>query len=36
VSGNPAGVLTSAQYKGVDVLPGQQLVRGSAIDITLT
>jgi len=36
VSGNPAGVLTGAQYKGVDVLPGQQLVRGSAIDITLT
>ena len=35
VAGNPAGVLVGAQYKGVDVLPGQQLVRGSAIDITL-
>jgi serine/threonine-protein kinase len=35
VSGNPDGVLVGAQYKGVDVLPGQQLVRGSSIDITL-
>jgi len=35
VSGNPDGVLVGAQYKGVEVLPGQQLVRGSAIDITL-
>jgi len=35
VSGNPDGVLVGAQYKGVDVLPGQQLVRGSLIDITL-
>jgi len=35
VSGNPDGVVVGAQYKGVEVLPGQQLVRGSAIDITL-
>jgi serine/threonine-protein kinase len=35
VSGNPDGVLVAAQYKGVDVLPGQLLPRGSAIDIAL-
>ncbi|MEP7203660.1 MAG: PASTA domain-containing protein, partial [Ilumatobacteraceae bacterium] len=35
VSGIPEGVLVGAQYKGVDVLPGQMLERGSAIDITL-
>jgi serine/threonine-protein kinase len=35
VAGNPAGVLVGAQYQGADVLPGQQLVRGSKIDITL-
>ena len=35
VSGNPAGVLVGAQYHGVDILPGQLLPRGSAIDITL-
>ncbi len=35
VSGNPAGVLVGAQYQGVDILPGQLLPRGSAIDITL-
>lgn len=35
VSGVPEGVLVAAQYQGVDVLPGQQLPRGSAIDITL-
>jgi beta-lactam-binding protein with PASTA domain/serine/threonine protein kinase len=36
VSGVPEGVLTAAQYQGVDVLPGQQLPRGSAIDVTFT
>ena len=35
VSGNPDGVLVAAQYQGVDMLPGQLLPRGSAIDITL-
>ncbi|MEO7371769.1 MAG: PASTA domain-containing protein, partial [Ilumatobacteraceae bacterium] len=35
VGGVPGGVLIGAQYQGVDVLPGQMLVRGSAIDITL-
>ena len=35
VSGNPAGVLVGAQYQGVDILPGQLLPRGSAIDVTL-
>jgi serine/threonine-protein kinase len=35
VNGNTAGVLVDAQYKGVSVLPGQLLSRGSAIDITL-
>jgi len=35
VSGNPAGVVVGAQHQGVDVLPGQQLVRGSVIDVTL-
>ena len=35
VGGNPAGVLVGAQYQGVDILPGQLLPRGSAIDITL-
>ncbi|HZX55868.1 MAG TPA: PASTA domain-containing protein [Ilumatobacteraceae bacterium] len=35
VSGNPAGVVVGAQHQGVDVLPGQQLTRGSTIDITL-
>jgi serine/threonine-protein kinase len=34
VNGNTAGVLVDAQYKGVSVLPDQQLTRGSAIDIT--
>jgi beta-lactam-binding protein with PASTA domain len=34
VSGVPEGVLVAAQYQGVDVLPGQQLTRGSAIDVT--
>lgn len=34
VNGNTAGVLVDAQYKGVSVLPDQQLPRGSAIDIT--
>ncbi|MEY2416834.1 MAG: eukaryotic-like serine/threonine-protein kinase [Ilumatobacteraceae bacterium] len=34
VSGVPEGVLIAAQYQGVDVLPGQQLTRGSAIDVT--
>jgi beta-lactam-binding protein with PASTA domain/serine/threonine protein kinase len=34
VSGAPDGVLVAAQYRGVDVLPGQQLSRGSAIDVT--
>ena len=33
-SGVPEGGLVAAQYKGVDVLPGQQLPRGSAIDVT--
>jgi serine/threonine-protein kinase len=35
VNGNPDGVLVGAQYQGVDILPGQLLPRGSAIDITL-
>jgi serine/threonine-protein kinase len=35
VSGNPDGVLVGAQYQGVDLLPGQLLPRGAAIDITL-
>ncbi len=35
VSGNPAGILVVARYQGVDVLPGQLLPRGSAIDIDL-
>ncbi len=35
VDGIPEGVLVGAQYQGVDVLPGQMLVRGSLIDITL-
>src|SRR3954454_2016647 len=35
VSGNPAGVVVGGQHQGVDVLPGQQLVRGSVIDVTL-
>ncbi len=35
VSGNPAGVLVGAQYQGADILPGQLLPRGSAIDIAL-
>ena len=35
VNGNPSGVVVGAQHQGVDVLPGQQLVRGSLIDITL-
>ena len=34
VSGVPEGVLVGAQYQGVDVVPGQQLTRGSAIDVT--
>jgi serine/threonine-protein kinase len=34
VNGNTAGVLGDAQYRGVSVLPGQVLPRGSAIDIT--
>jgi serine/threonine-protein kinase len=34
VSGNPAGILVAAQYQAVDVLPGQLLPRGSAIDVT--
>jgi len=34
VGGAPEGVLVAAQYQGVDVLPGQQLSRGSAIDVT--
>ena len=34
VSGVPEGVLVAAQYQGVDVLPAQQLPRGSAIDVT--
>ena len=34
VNGVPEGVLVGAQYQGVDVLPGQQLPRGSAIDVT--
>ncbi len=33
VAGNVDGVLVAAKYQGVDVLPGQLLVRGSAIDI---
>ena len=33
VSGNPAGILVAAQYQAVDVLPGQLLPRGSAIDV---
>ena len=33
--GVPEGVLVGAKFQGVDVLPGQMLVRGSAIDITL-
>jgi eukaryotic-like serine/threonine-protein kinase len=35
VSGNPAGVLVAAQYQGIDIVPGQLLARGAAIDITL-
>ena len=35
VNGNPDGVLVGAQFQGVDILPGQLLPRGSAIDITL-
>jgi eukaryotic-like serine/threonine-protein kinase len=35
VNGVPEGVLVGAQYQSVDVLPGQMLTRGSAIDITL-
>ncbi|HEX2785307.1 MAG TPA: PASTA domain-containing protein [Ilumatobacteraceae bacterium] len=35
VNGNPDGVLVGAQYHGADILPGQLLPRGSAIDITL-
>jgi eukaryotic-like serine/threonine-protein kinase len=35
VGGNPAGVVIGAQHQGIDVLPAQQLVRGSVIDITL-
>ena len=34
VNGVPEGVLVAAQYQGVDVLPSQQLPRGSAIDVT--
>ncbi len=34
VSGVPEGVLVAAQYQGVDVVPAQQLPRGSAIDVT--
>jgi len=34
-AGIPEGVLVGAQFQGVDVLPGQLLARGSAIDITL-
>jgi serine/threonine-protein kinase len=34
LNGNTAGLLVDAQYHGVSVLPGQQLPRGSAIDIT--
>ena len=33
VIGNVDGVLVAAKYQGVDVLPGQMLLRGSAIDI---
>ena len=33
VAGNVDGVLVAAKYQGVDVLPGQLLLRGSAIDI---
>ncbi len=33
VTGNVDGVLVAAKYQGVDVLPGQLLLRGSAIDI---
>jgi beta-lactam-binding protein with PASTA domain/serine/threonine protein kinase len=36
VNGNPDGVLVGAQVQGVDVLPGQLFVRGTAIDITLS
>jgi serine/threonine-protein kinase len=35
VDGVPEGVLVGAKFQGVDVLPGQMLVRSSAIDITL-
>ena len=34
VSGVPEGVLVAAQYQGADVSIGQQLPRGSAIDVT--
>jgi beta-lactam-binding protein with PASTA domain len=34
VSGLPEGLLVGAQYQGVEVLRGQQLTRGSAIDVT--
>jgi eukaryotic-like serine/threonine-protein kinase len=34
VNGVPEGVLVAAQYQGVDVFVGQQLPRGSAIDVT--
>ena len=33
IAGNVDGVLVAAKYQGVDVLPGQLLLRGSAIDI---
>jgi beta-lactam-binding protein with PASTA domain len=33
VTGNTAGILVAASYQGVDVQVGQQLLRGTAIDI---
>ena len=33
VTGNTSGILVAASYQGVDVQVGQQLLRGTAIDI---
>jgi eukaryotic-like serine/threonine-protein kinase len=35
VNGNPDGVIVGAQYQGTDLMAGQLLPRGAAIDITL-
>lgn len=35
VNGNPAGVIVDAQYQGAELIAGQLLPRGAAIDITL-